>query len=106
MKIVGFETDSSSFISFNITIDDVQIKAIIYTYYSSCYCSIRSINDKEKLPLRVLDYFNEEKGFKWRNNDVSIDCILLRRDAGIKANCDVFANIMVELYNLKEEIKE
>ena len=106
MKIVGFETDSSSFISFNITIDDIQIKAIIYSYYSSCYCSIRSINDREKLPLRVLDYFNEEKGFKWRNNDVSIDCLLLRRDAGIKENCDVFANIMVELYNLKEEIKE
>lgn len=103
-NIEGFETDSSSFISFKITIDDVEIKAIIYTYYSSCYCSIRSTNDRVKLPSKVLAYFNEEKGFKWRNNDVSIDCLLLRRDAGIMKNCDAFSKIMVELYTLKEEI--
>ena len=102
----GFETDSSSFISFKITIEEVEIKAIIYTYYSSCYCSIRSINDRVKLPSKVLAYFNEEKGFKWRNNDVSIDCLLLRRDAGIRKNCDAFSEIMVELNKLKEEISE
>lgn len=102
----GFETDSSSFISFRITIEEVEIKAIIYTYYSSCYCSIRSINDGVKLPSKVLAYFNEEKGFKWRNNDVSIDCLLLRRDKGIQKNCDAFSEIMVELNKLKEEISE
>ena len=101
----GFETDSSSFISFKITIEEVEIKAIIYTYYSSCYCSIRSIDDRVNLPSKVLAYFNEEKGFKWRNNDISIDCLLLRRDAGIMKNCDVFSKIMVELYKLKEEIQ-
>ena len=105
-KILGFETDSSSFISFIITFEDVEIKAIIYTYYSSCYCSIRSVNDRIKLPSKVLSYFNEEKGFKWRNNDVSIDCLLLRRDEGIKKNCDAFSEKMVELYNLKKNQEE
>ncbi|MBR6285673.1 MAG: DUF262 domain-containing protein [Bacteroidaceae bacterium] len=97
----GFKTDSSSFISFEISIEEVEIKAIVYTYYSYCYCSIRSINDGVKLPSKVLAYFNEEKGFKWRN-DVSIDCLLLRRDAGIMKNCDAFSEIMVELYKLKD----
>ena len=100
MRIVGFETDSSSFISFNITIDDVKIKAIIYTYYC-CYCSIKSVKEKEKLPSKVLYYFNEEKGFKWRHNDVSIDCVLSGKHYKIKEVCDKFADIMAELYNLK-----
>ena len=104
-KIMGFGIDSSSFISFNITIDDVKIKAIIYTYYC-CYCSIKSVNEKEKLPQKVLDYFNEDKGFKWRHNDMSIDCIMSGKYYNIKDVCDSFANIMVELYNLKNKQKE
>lgn len=100
-KAIGFETDSSSFISYSITIDDIKIKAIIYTYYSCCYCSIRSVNGEVKLPQKVLDYFNEDKGFIRSNGGVSIDCNLSGKNYDIKEVCDKFANIMVELYNLK-----
>ena len=103
---MGFQMDSTSFISFNITIDNVEIKAIIYEYYSSSYCSIKSINQDVKLPSNVLAYFNEWDGQIWRDNhDVSIDFILGKRSNGVQKNCDKFATIMAELYKMENNLK-
>ena len=105
MRLTNFIETSSSLISYETTICDVKILGTIYSYYGCYYCSIRSKNEKAQLPKIVLDFFDREKGFTDRHNDIYIDCKLSGREPNMKDVCDKFAILMKELEQLNDKCK-
>lgn len=100
----GFITDASAFISYNGTIQGVDIHAHIYEWYSYEYCIIKSREEGVDLPDDVLNFFSKERGFKYRHGNDSIER-KLDHASDMPKNCEIFAEIIKKLVALDKQCR-
>ena len=85
----GFVLNGYTFISFRVTIDGTLTSiSLTWPYYGYYYLEIRSVNQNEKLPEKILQY-GRDRGYSKRSDSYLDLCIQEKND--IKAICNRYS---------------
>ena len=86
----GFVLNGYAFISFRATIDGILTSiSLTWPYYGYYYLEIRSVNQNENLPEKILQY-GRDRGYS-KISDSSLDLRIQEKD-DIKAICNYYSN--------------